>query len=122
MPTTLYDRMGREWFFALVERFYAGVAGDRLLRPMYPDDLAPGKEHLALFLVQYWGGPGEYDQLRGHPRLRRRHAEFPIDPAAAQAWYRHMSEAVRAGGLSPEDEADMLAYFEAASRSLVNLA
>ena len=120
METTLYERVGRDWFFALVERFYVGVAADPLLRPMYPDDLEPGKEHLALFLVQYWGGPPEYSQLRGHPRLRRRHMEFPIDDTARLAWFRHMTEAVRAGDLSPSDETEVLTYFESASRSLVN--
>ena len=87
----LYDRVGGEQFFVdLVDRFYLGVAGDPLLRPLYPDDLTESSHHLALFLIQYWGGPGTYDEQRGHPRLRMRHAPFVIGPAERDAWLRHM--------------------------------
>src|SRR5690606_4830219 len=76
------DAVGGQAFFdELVERFYRGVAGDPLLRPMYPDDLAAPKRHLALFLGQYWGGPTIYSDERGHPRLRMRHVPFLIAEA-----------------------------------------
>lgn len=118
---TLYERAGGQpWFDQLVERFYDGVQDDPVLRPLYPDDLEPGKQHLALFLAQYWGGPSTYDQLRGHPRLRMRHAPFPIGEAERAAWVRHMSAAVVAGGLAPEDEARLLAYLQDAAAFLVN--
>ena len=88
---TLFDRVGGEPFFVdLVDRFYLGVAGDPLLRPLYPDDLTESARHLALFLAQYWGGPGTYGEERGHPRLRMRHAPFVIGPAERDAWLRHM--------------------------------
>ena len=53
---SLYQRAGGTAFFeALVERFYAGVASDPLLRPIYPEpDLAPAQRRLTLFLIQYW--------------------------------------------------------------------
>ena len=70
---------GEDTFRRLVERFYAGVADDPVLRPLYPeDDLGPAAERLRLFLIQYWGGPATYSQERGHPRLRMRHAPFAI--------------------------------------------
>lgn len=118
---TLYERVGGQpWFDALVERFYEGVEGDPVLRPLYPEDLGPGKHHLALFLGQYWGGPAAYQDLRGHPMLRARHLPFPIDAAARDAWLAHMVAAVRAGGLDGEDEAALLDYFERAAAHLVN--
>ena len=93
---TPFERWGGEPFFtALVEAFYAGVATDPVLRPMYPEDLGDSKAHLALFLMQYWGGPPRYSEERGHPRLRMRHAPFPIGSAAAEAWLRHMTTAVK---------------------------
>jgi hemoglobin len=105
---------------ALVDRFYEGVATDPVLRPMYPEDLAESKEHLALFLAQYWGGPDRYNQLRGAPRLRMRHAPFVIGSAASEAWLKHMTAAVHAAGLDPDDEARMLDYLAMAARSLIN--
>jgi hemoglobin len=119
--STLYERVGGgAWFVELVDRFYDGVADDALLRPMYPDDLTESREHLAAFLVQYWGGPATYSEARGHPRLRMRHARFPIAGAARDAWLGHMRAAVEAAGLPPDDEAAVLGYFEMAARHLVN--
>lgn len=117
----MYERAGGARFFEdLVDRFYAGVADDPVLRPLYPADLAASKEHLRLFLVQYWGGPRTYGEERGHPRLRMRHAPFVIGLAERDAWFAHMEAAVRAGGLSPGDEAEMLEYFRMAATQLIN--
>ncbi|MGI8528994.1 MAG: globin, partial [Geodermatophilaceae bacterium] len=64
---------GEDAFRRLVHHFYAGVAEDPVLRPLYPDaDLGPAEERLRMFLIQYWGGPRTYSELRGHPRLRMR--------------------------------------------------
>jgi hemoglobin len=118
---TLYERVGgAEWFGALVDRFYAGVADDPVLRPLYPEDLGPSIAHLTGFLVQYWGGPTTYSEQRGHPRLRMRHAPFVIGSRERDAWYRHMAEAVGEAGLTAEDEAEVLAYFQMAADHLVN--
>jgi hemoglobin len=121
----LFDRVGGEQFFLdLVERFYVGVAGDPLLRPLYPDDLSDSIGHLALFLMQYWGGPPTYNEQRGHPRLRMRHAPFVIGPAERDAWMRHMDAAVStleaAGRLSSGDAEELRRYFEMAAGSLLN--
>lgn len=121
----LFDRVNGEQFFVdLVDLFYLGVAGDPLLRPLYPDDLAEARRHLALFLVQYWGGPSTYNNERGHPRLRMRHAPFIVGPAEHDAWLRHMNGAVEymveKSGLSAADAEELRAYFEMAARSLVN--
>jgi hemoglobin len=119
--STPFERWGGQPFFdALVERFYEGVATDPLLRPMYPEDLAESKEHLALFLAQYWGGPPRYQEVRGHPRLRMRHGPFVIGPAQADAWIRHMADAVAASGLDPDDASLLSEYLELAARTLVN--
>jgi hemoglobin len=116
-----YERWGGGPFFtALVERFYEGVSADPLLRPMYPDDLTGPKLHLALFLMQYWGGPRSYSDQRGHPRLRMRHAPFEIGRAQSDAWLRHMTEAVRAADMDPADQAELLEYLEMAAKSLIN--
>ncbi len=119
--TSMYERVGgRQWFVALVDRFYDRVADDPVLKPMYPEDLGPPREHLSKFLVQYWGGPADYNAERGHPRLRMRHQPFAIGDAERLAWFRHMSEAVRQGGLSPLDEEEMIDYFASTTASLMN--
>jgi hemoglobin len=118
---SFFDRVGGQPFFdALVDRFYAGVETDPVLRPLYPADLTDPKSHLALFLAQYWGGPPTYSELRGHPRLRLRHAPFVIGLPERDAWMRHMSEAVRTAGLEPDDEGALMEYLEMAARSLIN--
>jgi hemoglobin len=107
-----FDRWGGEPFFtALIDRFYEGVAVDPLLRPMYPE---------ALFLMQYWGGPPDYSEQRGHPRLRMRHAPFPIGKAQSDAWLRHMTDAVIAAHMDPDDQEELLEYLAMAARSLIN--
>jgi hemoglobin len=118
---TMYERVGGpEWFFALVDRFYDGVEKDPVLRPLYPEDLGPGKEHLAKFLIQYWGGPDDYNKERGHPRLRMRHQPFVIGDPERLAWFRLMSKAVKEGGLSEDDEEEMIDYFASTATSLMN--
>ena len=94
--TTLFEAVGGEpTFRKLVDEFYAGVATDPLLRPMYPEeDLGPAADRMTLFLMQYWGGPNTYSAQRGHPRLRMRHAPFRIGAAERDAWLRHMRRAV----------------------------
>ncbi|GAC1598901.1 MAG: globin [Acidimicrobiales bacterium] len=118
---TLYERVGGSaWFEALTERFYAAVAADPILRPLYPDDLAPARERLCGFLIQYWGGPAAYSNERGHPRLRMRHMGFAIGLAERDAWYRHMAAAVQAVGLAGDLELALLRYFAGAATQLTN--
>jgi hemoglobin len=113
---------GEETFRRLVHRFYQGVAEDPVLRPVYPaKDLGPAEEHLRLFLIQYWGGPRTYDELRGHPRLRMRHARFAIGEAERDAWLRNMRVALDELGLDAALEAQLWDYLVMAAHSLVNV-
>lgn len=121
MPETLYERVGGEQFFYdLVDRFYEGVRDDPVLRPLYPEDLEGPKEHLALFLVQYWGGPRTYTYERGHPRLRMRHAPFVIGLAERDAWLRHMLGALEAAHAEPDVEEELRAYLQGAATQMIN--
>jgi hemoglobin len=97
------------------------VAHDPVLRPLYPDqDLGPAQERLRLFLIQYWGGPGTYSQLRGHPRLRMRHAPFTVGPTERDAWLRHMRAAVESLALEPAHEQTLWDYLQRAAMHMVN--
>jgi hemoglobin len=121
---TFFDAVGGEdTFRRLVDTFYAGVAGDPVLRPLYPeDDLGPAAERLRMFLVQYWGGPGTYSEQRGHPRLRMRHAGFPIGVAARDAWLQHMRVALDSLELPAAHERTLWQYLTTAADSMRNLA
>ena len=121
----VHDAVGGEAFFVdLVDRFYQRVSTDLLLRPLYPDDLTGSRRHLAMFLQQYWGGPGAYSEERGHPRLRARHVPFVISEAERDAWFGHMAAALDAvvteRRVDPQIEAQMLEYFAHTADFLVN--
>jgi hemoglobin len=112
---------GEETFRRLVHRFYAGVADDPVLRPLYPEeDLGPAEERLRLFLIQYWGGPRTYGERRGHPRLRMRHAPFPIGGPERDAWLAHMSDAVNSLELPEPLEKMLWDYLVMAANSMIN--
>ena len=122
-PTiTPFEAFGGHAFFdRLVAAFYGRVATDAVLRPMYPgSDLAPAEERLRLFLEQYWGGPTTYSDERGHPRLRMRHAHFPIDRAASERWLSHMRASLDEQALPTELDALLWDYFEAAAPAMIN--
>ncbi len=114
---------GHDTFVRLVDRFYAGVAQDPVLAPMYPpDELPAARRRLTMFLEQYWGGPTTYSAERGHPRLRMRHAPFRVDADARDRWLAHMRDAVDALDLPPMHHAVLWDYLERAAHSLVNTA
>ena len=120
---TVYDRVGGMAFFeALVDRFYEGVADDPVLLPLYPEphDLAPARRRLTLFLAQYWGGPSDYSDERGHPRLRMRHAPFSIGGEERDRWLVHMRAAVASLDPPPDIERALLDYFDMAAESMRN--
>jgi len=120
--TTVFEVVGGQPFFnALVERFSARVEADSALRRIYPDELAEGMRSLALFLGQYWGGPAIYSEEKGHPRLRMRHAPFPIGQAERDAWLAAMLAALDESD-APEVAREMMRdYFVNASTAMMNV-
>jgi hemoglobin len=119
---TFFDAVGgHPTFERLVAAFYARVEHDEVLRPIYPEDeLGPAAERLRMFLEQYWGGPHPYSEVRGHPRLRARHAPFRIDRAAHDAWLANMRAALDEIELAPEAERVLWDYLTVAADMLIN--
>lgn len=112
---------GSATFEKITRRFYAGVREDAVLGPMYPEaDWEGAIWRLQKFLEQYWGGPTEYSQARGHPRLRMRHAAFRVNPEARDRWLSHMNVALDEAELPPLHDAAIRDYVERAAHSLVN--
>ena len=121
VPASVYDQLGgTEFFDALVARFYEGVAGDPLLRPLYPEDLTDARINLRDFLIQYWGGPDDYSCRRGHPMLRARHLPFSIGRPERDAWMHHMAAAVGSSGAPADLATELLDYFDRAATHLLN--
>lgn len=122
--TDVYTEVGGEaGFRRLVADFYSRVKVDPVLRPLYVDEeLEAAEDRLAMFLIQYWGGPRIYSERRGHPRLRMRHVPFAIGPAERDAWLANMRAALDGAQLPPEHDAVLWDYLHRAALSLQNRA
>ena len=87
---THYDMLGGEaGVLRLVNRFYDLM--DELpeaweLRKIHPQDSQSARDKLFKFLSGWLGGPGLYEAEYGHPRLRMRHAPFPVDTQMRDQW------------------------------------
>jgi hemoglobin len=131
---------GKTTFQRLAEAFYRRVETDALLRPMYPKNLWGHKrsqnasatkpagqglcspvDTLAVFLAQFFGGPPEYSEARGHPRLKMRHVRFHIGQAERDAWLTHMLAAMEEIGIEEPASSVMRQYFDQASTFLINV-
>lgn len=121
---SFYNRAGgQKTFNDLISHFYALVAVNPVLRPMYPEsDLQGAARRLQLFLEQYWGGPTTYSDERGHPRLRMRHAQFHISKVEHDAWIACMKEAVNALEIAADLKTELWQYLEAAAAAMINAA
>jgi hemoglobin len=89
----------------LAEAFYDAMeAHEPALAALHQQD-APGKvsrgsrDRFALFLIGWLGGPQDYTAQHGHPRLRMRHGQVPVDTAMRDAWLRSMDRAMTACGV-----------------------
>ncbi|WP_370326419.1 globin [Euzebya sp.] len=122
-PDSLYVRAGGEAFFTeLVAAFYRRVADDEVLRPLYPEaDLTAAEVRLRLFLIQFWGGPSTYSEQRGHPRLRMRHAPFPVGTVQIEAWLTNMRGAIEEVDPPPGITAELWDYFARAAPFMRNV-
>ena len=122
MSQTFFEKVGgQKTFNELVSHFYALVAVNPVLRPMYPDsDLKAAAQRLEMFLIQYWGGPTTYSEQRGHPRLRMRHAPFHIATKERDEWLNCMRQAVDGLEINADLRTELWNYLEMAANSMVN--
>ena len=120
--TNYYELFGGEAFFSdLVSQFYAHVATNEILRPMYPESDMKGAAHrLQIFLEQYWGGPTTYSEQRGHPRLRMRHAPFHISKVEHDAWINCMQQAVDGLEIDQDLKDELWSYLTQAAAAMIN--
>ena len=91
---------------ALVEKFY-DVMSDRepalaRLHPCDPDGRVARipRDRFALFPIGWLGGPDDYVEQHGHPRLRMRHGRVLVNIAMRDAWLRCMDAAMTECGVA----------------------
>jgi hemoglobin len=117
----IYSVLGEEGFSRLVGSFYRQVTTDDILGPLYPEhDFAGAEERLRNFLIFRFGGPPHYIQQRGHPRLRMRHAPFPVDQAARDRWMQLMENALAEVEMPQEAKQILRSYFESTATAMMN--
>ncbi len=117
----VYSAIGDEGFRKLIGSFYSQIAGDDILGPLYPQDDLPGaEERLRDFLIFRFGGPPSYLEKRGHPRLRMRHAPFPVNQAARDRWMELMDKALETVPMPDEAQRLLRAYFESTATAMMN--
>lgn len=99
---------GAEPVLALVERFYDHMsAHERALAELHKVDehgnvARVSRDRFGSFLIGWLGGPQDYIERNGHPRLRMRHGHVPVDIAMRDAWLRSMTAALDAQGVTGE--------------------
>ncbi len=88
----------------LVDRFYDLMdlePGYKELRAVHGSELTAARDKLFWFLSGWLGGPPEYTDRFGHPRLRMRHMPFAIGILERDQWLACMAQAMQETGLDP---------------------
>ena len=117
----LYQLIGEVGFRNLVAAFYKQVAEDDILGTMYPKhDMAGAEERLRDFLLFRFGGPMDYLEKRGHPRLKMRHAPFDVDERARDRWVAMMDQAMVQAELPAAAVETLKAFFHSTATFLRN--
>ena len=117
----IFGLIGEDGFTRLTAAFYRRIPRDEILGPMYPGgDMAGAEERLRDFLIFRFGGPTSYLEKRGHPRLRMRHAPFPIGMEARNRWMEIMTNAMIETALPIEVNAVLWEFFNGTASFLMN--
>ena len=118
---TPFERLGgREVLHRIIDDFYARIDADAELRPIFPDDLVPGREKQKLFLEQWLGGEPLYERAHGPPMMRRRHLPFTITVPAAERWLTHFGAALVADGTDEGLAAEIMTALRPVAMRMVN--
>lgn len=119
----VYAALGEDGFRRLISAFYRQIPNDDVLGPLYPkDDVAGAEKRLRDFLIFRFGGPQHYIEERGHPRLRMRHAPFPLDQAARDRWMKLMNNALEEVAVPSDVKQLLLTYFDSTASAMMNRA
>jgi len=108
-------------FHQLSTAFYARVARDPVLRPLFPGKTQHcAIEELTAFLVQFFDGPPEDTQRRWWVSLRESHLRFEIGAEQRDAWMANMRQALREAPIEEPERSALGTLFEHSSAYVVN--
>ena len=117
----IYTILGEAGFTKMVAAFYRRIKTDDLIGLMYPDDdWDAAEERLRDFMLFRFGKDPRYQAKRGHPRLRMRHAPFPIGDAEAVRWLQLMDEAMDETNVPASIQMDLRTFFEMVAHNMKN--
>lgn len=104
---TPYLRLGgSDAVRALVAAFYDDMEVHEVALAAVHHQDVPGKvsarsrERFGMFLIGWLGGPQDYTEQHGHPRLRMRHNKVPVGVELRDAWLRSMGRAMESRGIT----------------------
>jgi hemoglobin len=119
----IYAHMGGDNIYRMLEDFYREL-GTSSIRAMFPQDLARSSRKSAAFFVQLLGGPQEYNERFGPPRMRARHMPFRITHRAREEWLacfdRVLAHATADYGFPEQHLADFRRFLQDFSMWMVN--
>ncbi|WP_414044628.1 globin [Macrococcus equi] len=99
---TIYERIGQETLYQMIDIFYGYVKQDDRINYLFPGDFNETARKQKQFLTQFLGGPTLYSDEHGHPMMRARHMNFAIGEREKNAWLENMTRA--AHDVAIEDE------------------
>ena len=113
---TLYESIGgAEGCQKLSVAFYARVARDPVLSPIFPKSFHCAIPAFAAYLSQFLGGGAEYSGRRWYLSLREAHARFKIGAREREAWLALMREALEEVQAPESARVQLLEFFEQSS-------
>jgi len=119
--SALYGALGgRAGCHKLSEMFYARVAQDPILSPLFPKHLRCAIDAFTAFLVQFLGGPGEHSEPRWWLSLHESHLRFKIGRKERDAWMKCMSKTLDNHPIEEPLRRALRSFFEQSSAFLVN--
>ena len=79
------------------------------------------RDNFTLFLIEWLGGPRNFSETRGHPRLRMRHGRVAIGEGMHDAWLRCMTRALDEQGVNGDVRGFLDARFAEVANFLRNV-
>jgi hemoglobin len=123
MIPTLYEWMGgAPALERLIAAFYAAVANDAQLGPVFARMSPTHASHVAAFLAEVFGGPTTYSEEHGgHAAMVRHHLGRSLSDAQRKRWVELLLETADQLGVpaDPEFRSALVGYLEWGSRLAV---